>query len=70
MYTAGQISQTAAKNQEWKRQTQIRIKESAERRKGGRTMSMFPDCRTDDIYSEDFLNDEDKAFIYGADRMF
>jgi hypothetical protein len=30
-------------------------------------MSLFPDCRHDDCYNEDFLNNEDKAFIKGMD---
>lgn len=30
-------------------------------------MSMFPDCRHDDTYNEDFLNSSDKAFVQGMD---
>lgn len=30
-------------------------------------MSMFPDCRSDDAYNEDFLNKMDKEFIAGFD---
>ena len=30
-------------------------------------MSMFPDCRTDDYYNEDFLDGTDKSFVKGYD---
>lgn len=28
---------------------------------------MFPDCRNDDFYNEDFLTEKDREFIYGHD---
>lgn len=28
---------------------------------------MFPDCRVDDCYNEDFLNEKDRAEVYGYD---
>lgn len=30
-------------------------------------MSAFPDCRNDESYNEDFLNEQDKRFIEGFD---
>lgn len=32
-------------------------------------MSLFPDCRVDDFYNEDFLNEKDKEFINGMDYI-
>ena len=31
---------------------------------------MFPDCRTDDAYNQDFLGGTDKEFVNGCRQFF